>query len=330
MKSKSITLIITYVLMIFCMKYVNARDLKVVTTLPSLASITQSIGGDIIDVSSITRGAQDAHYVEAKPSYMLNLNKADLLIYSGLELEIGWLPLLIQGARNEEVTVGARGNLNASLAITTNEILEKPRGEVDRSMGDVHPMGNPHYLLNPHNAINVSRLITEKLCELDPEHKIQFQENSDLFVQQLENKIREFEKQAEYLKGQEVVCYHVHWSYFLDWLGIKSAGYIELRPGIPPTPKHKQEIIELIMEHHIKVVIISSWKEPSKAEEVAESTGAKLLILPGEVNAMEGADDYFSWIKYLTTHLIESLPVNLQINQLREQIRDQERKRGNQ
>ena len=330
MKTKSITLIIAFFLMIFCFEYVNAKDLYVVTTLPSLASITQSIGGDIIDVSSITRGAQDAHYVEAKPSYMLNVNKADLLIYSGLELEIGWLPLLIQGARNDEVTVGSRGNLNASLAITTNNILEKPRGEVDRSMGDVHPMGNPHYLLNPHNAIYVTRLITEKLCELDPEHKTQFQENADLFIQQLENKIKEFEKQTEYLKGQEVVCYHVHWSYLLSWLGLKSAGYIELRPGIPPTPKHKQRIIELIKEHNIKVVIISSWKDPSKAEEVAESTGAKLLILPGEVNAMEGAEDYFSWIEYLTTHLIEAFPSEIQINQSRQQVREQERKRGNQ
>jgi len=266
--------------------------------------------------------------VEAKPSYMLKLNKADLLIYSGLELEIGWLPLLIQGARNDKVTVGARGNLNASLALSENSILEKPRGEVDRSMGDVHPLGNPHYLLNPNNAIDVAYLITEKLCELDPEHNIQYRENSDMFIKQLDEKINEFEKQTEYLKGKEVVCYHIHWSYFLDWIGIKSAGYIELRPGIPPTPRHKREIIELIKGHQIKVVIISSWKEPTGAEEVAESTGAKLLILPGEVNAMEGADDYSSWLEYLITHLIDTFPSKIQTNQSREQLREQERKRG--
>jgi zinc/manganese transport system substrate-binding protein len=328
MKARSFTLIIIPILTIYCFTYVNAADLDVVTSLPSLASITQSIGGDDIDVYSITRGVQDAHYVEAKPSYMLKLNKADLLIYSGLELEIGWLPLLIQGARNDNVTVGARGNLNASLALTENSILEKPRGEVDRSMGDVHPMGNPHYLLNPHNAVDVAYLITDKLCELDPEHALQYRENSDLFIKQLEEKIIELEKQAEYLRGQKVVCYHVHWSYFLDWLGINSVGYIELRPGIPPTPRHKREIIDLIKRQQIKVLIISSWKEPTGAEEVAESTGAKLLTLPGEVNAMEGADDYLSWLEYLTTHLIESFPSDLQTNQSREQLREQQRRRG--
>jgi len=328
MKNKAIFLIFTSVMMISYSKYVNAGELYVVTTLPSLASITQSIGGEYIDVYSITRGVQDAHYVEAKPSFMLKLNKADLLIYSGLELEIGWLPLLIQGARNDEVTVGARGNLNASLALSGNSILEKPRGEVDRSMGDVHPSGNPHYLLNPSNAVDVAYLITEKLCELDPEHKTQYRKNSDLFIKQLEDKIEEFEKQTAHLRGQEVVCYHVHWSYFLDWLGIKSAGYIELRPGIPPSPKHKREIIELIEENQIMVVIVSSWKEPTKAEEVAEISGANLVILPGEVNAMENTEDYLSWVEYLTTHLIDAFPNNIQTNKSRDQNRQRERKRG--
>jgi zinc/manganese transport system substrate-binding protein len=328
MKAKSIILIFTSLLLIYCTNDVYARDLYVVTTLPSLASITQSIGEEYIDVYCITRGVQDAHYVEAKPSYMLKLNKADLLIYSGLELEIGWLPLLIQGARNDEVSVGARGNLNASMALSAKSILEKPIGDVDRSMGDVHPLGNPHYLLNPHNAIDIVYLITDKLCELDPEHKIQYRENSKIFITQLEHKIEEFEKQTEHLQGQVVVCYHVHWSYLLDWLGIKSAGYIELRPGIPPTPKHKQEIIELIEENQIKVVIISSWKEPTRAEEVAERTGAKLLILPGEVNAMVGAENYLSWIEYLTKSLIDAFSAEIQTNPSNERDRERERKRG--
>jgi len=327
MQCKSLTTFFI-IIMFFYTKHVNAADLFVVTTLPSLASITRSIGGEYVDVYSITRGVQDAHYVEAKPSYMLKLNKADLLIYSGLELEIGWLPLLIQGARNDDVTVGARGNLNASLAVSANSILEKPRGEVDRSMGDVHPMGNPHYLLNPHNAIDVAYLITDKLCELDREHKVQYQENSDIFVKKLENKIIEWEEQTKHLREQEIVCYHVHWSYFLDWLSIKSAGYIELRPGIPPTPKHKREIIELIEEHEIKVVVISSWKEPTRAEEVAESSGSKLVTLPGEVNAMEGAEDYLGWVDYLTTHLIKSFPPEIQTSQSMKQNRERERKRG--
>jgi zinc/manganese transport system substrate-binding protein len=328
MQNKSIIFILSFVIIAFYGKNLKAGGLDVVTTLPSLASITQYIGGDYIDVYSITRGVQDAHYVEAKPSYMLKLHKADLLIYSGLELEIGWLPLLIQGARNNEVTVGAKGNLNASLALLGNAILEKPRGEVDRSMGDVHPSGNPHYLINPYNAIDVADMITEKLCELDPEHKIHYRKNSADFTKILKNKIKEFEKQTEYLKGLEIVCYHIHWSYFLDWLGIKSVGYIELRPGIPPTPKHKREIIELMEEKQIKVVIISSWKVPTKAEEVAKASGAKLVILPGEVNAMDGAEDYLSWVEYLVTHLNDAFSGNTQNTESKNQIRERERKRG--
>jgi ABC-type Zn uptake system ZnuABC Zn-binding protein ZnuA len=328
MKTNPLIYFLVTIQMIFYGNRIEAGDLYVVTTLPSLASITQSIGGEFIDVYSITRGVQDAHYVEAKPSYMMKLNKADLLVYSGLELEIGWLPLLIQGARNDEVTVGSRGNLNASSALPAEAILERPRGEVDRSMGDVHPLGNPHYLLNPNNAIDVTYLITDKLCELDPEHKSQYRKNSEQFIRQLKKKIDDLQEKADHLRGKELVCYHVHWSYFLGWLGIESAGYIESRPGIPPTPRHKQEIIQMMTEHNIKVVIISTWKEPTRAEEVAESTGATLLLLPGEVGAMEGADDYVSWVEYLTTQLVDAFPAEIQTQQQRKQKRKQERKRG--
>jgi zinc/manganese transport system substrate-binding protein len=328
MKIKSTYLIGLFVLVIFSSIAMQAADLNIVTTLPSLKSITRSIGGDYVDVYSITRGAQDAHYVEAKPSYMTKLNRADLLIYSGLELEIGWLPFLIQGARNENVSVGAAGNLNASLALSTDEILEKPRGEIDRSMGDVHPMGNPHYLLNPYNAIDVADLIAEKLIELDPEHTTVYQKNCDTYICLLENKIYALEEQAADLQGQEVVCYHVHWSYLLNWLGIESAGYIELRPGIPPTPKHKREIIKLMNNKQIKVVIISSWKEPTKAREVADACQAQLLILPGEVNAMDGVEDYFSWIDYLVSQLCEAYPANPHHSRPRHHFKHHEKRRG--
>jgi len=218
-----------------------AQELDIITTLPSLASITESIGGEHVEVYSITRGVQDAHYIEAKPSYMVKLNRADLLIYSGLELEIGWLPLLIEGARNHDVTPGAPGNLNASSAITISNILERPRGEVDRSMGDVHPAGNPHYLLNPYNGLQVAELITDKLIELDPDHMDAYDKNYEIFKTKLNNAISRMEEMAEILEDLELVCYHVHWTYLLDWLKINVAGYVELRPGIPPTPRHKKK-----------------------------------------------------------------------------------------
>jgi len=300
---KTTLLILCLLLIVFSMSQVEAGKVNVVATLPCLADITEKVGGDLVKVYSITRGVQDAHYVEAKPSYMVKLHKADLLIYSGLELEIGWLPLLIQGARNNRVTVGSEGNLNASSGLHTENILEKPRGEVDRSMGDVHPAGNPHYLLNPGNAVQVAELIAGRLSQIDLKNSAQYEQNFENFKKQVTEKLLELEPKISQLKGKNLVCYHVHWSYLLDWLNINIAGLIELRPGIPPTPKHKKYIIELMENKDIDVVIISSWKEPTKAREVAAAAGAKLVILPGEVSAMKGADDYLGWIDYMVSQL---------------------------
>ena len=328
MKFSIKSIVIGFIILVLGFGHSKADKLNIVTTLPSLESITKSIGGGYVNVYSITRGSQDAHYVEAKPSYMVKLNKADLLIYSGLELEIGWLPLLIQGARNNKVTVGSKGNLNAATAISIQSILEKPHGEVDRSMGDVHPSGNPHYLLNPYNGLLVAEHIAERIKTLDPEHKDQYDQNLQQFKNILNSKIAELENKASHLQDKEIICYHVHWSYLLDWLKIKQVGFVELRPGIPPTPKHKQEIIELIKEKQIEVVIVSSWKEPTKAREVANATGAKLLILPGEVKAMKGSDNYIEWIEYMVTQLSEAFDSNIGPKQ--ERIRQHERKRGKQ
>jgi zinc/manganese transport system substrate-binding protein len=195
-------------------------------------------------------------------------------------------------------------------------------------MGDVHPGGNPHYLLNPNNALLVADLIAERIKSLDPEHKEQYDHNVSTFKETLKKKIQELENKALQLQDQNIVCYHVHWSYFLDWLKLKQNGYIELRPGIPPTPKHKQEIISLIKENQVKVIIVSSWKEPTKAREVANATDAKLIILPGEVNAMKGSGNYFQWIDYMVNQLVDAFGSDLQSN--RQRNRNQERKRGQQ
>jgi ABC-type Zn uptake system ZnuABC Zn-binding protein ZnuA len=298
---------VLFLMIIFSAAPASAKKLKVVTSLPSLASITESIGGEYVDVTSISRGMQDAHYIEAKPSYMVKLSKADLLIYSGMELEIGWLPLLIQGSRNSRVAVGSRGSLNASIAIPEDEILEKPRGGVDRTMGDVHPMGNPHYILDPRKGLMVSELIAQKLCELDPNHRADYEKNLAAFQSELEGKMMEWGQTLAPLQDMEVVTYHPHWTYVLDWLGMETAGYIELRPGIPPTPKHKKEVEELMRIENIPMVIVSSWKEPRKARDVAAASGAELVILPGEVQALPGTDDYISAIDYMVNELAGAL-----------------------
>ncbi len=284
----------------------EGKRLKIVTTLPSLASITEQIAGDHADISSITRGSQDAHYIQAKPSYMVQLSRADLLIYSGMELEIGWLPLLLRGCRNNKVAVGEPGNLNASSALDAEDILERPRGELDRSMGDVHPMGNPHYLLNPHLSLKVARLIADRLGELDPSNGQDYDTNYSAYETNLQQTLEKVKQERERLRGAQIVCYHPHWNYLVDWLGLQNRGYIEDRPGIPPTPKHKMEIIQLMKRHSIPIVGISSWKEPTKAREVARSCNARLVVLPGEVGALSGAEDYLDWIEYLVNELADA------------------------
>jgi zinc/manganese transport system substrate-binding protein len=170
-------------------------------------------------------------------------------------------------------------------------------------MCDIHPAGNPHYLFNPYNTFKVTELIANRLIELDPDNKEDYLKNLENFNDKLKAKIEEFEDTFSIFTDIELVCYHNHWSYLLDWLNIKSVGYIELRPGIPPTPRHKMEIINLMKEKEIKVVIISSWKEPTKAEEVAEAVNAQLIVLPGEVNAMDNTDNYFEWMGYIVDKL---------------------------
>jgi zinc/manganese transport system substrate-binding protein len=195
-------------------------------------------------------------------------------------------------------------------------------------MGDVHPGGNPHYLLNPNNALLVADLIARRIKSMDPEHKEQYDRNLSQFKEILKEKIQEWGDKASQIQGQDIVCYHVHWSYLINWLKLNQKGYIELRPGIPPTPKHKQEIISLVKENQIKVIIVSSWKEPTKAREVANATGAKLLILPGEVNAMKGSNTYVKWIDYMVTQVLAAYGSDLELNGQKNRIR--RRKRGQQ
>jgi len=307
---------------------IYAKKLNVVTTLPCLADIAKNIGRDQVKVYSITRGAQDPHYVDAKPSYMVKLHKADLLIYSGLELEIGWLPLLIQGARNNKVSVGSPGNLNASMAIEHDHILERPRGEVDRSMGDVHPAGNPHYLLNLNNAIHVAEYIADHMSLIDPDHLDLYTQNFEIYRDKIKNLLAELDPAIKRLNGKQLVCYHVHWSYLIEWLNIEMVGLIELRPGIPPTPKHKKQTIDLIKKKNVPVVIISSWKQPKKAQEVAKAAESELVILPGEVGAMGKTENYLDWISHLVNDLDRAFGSEQDVAGNPQRKRERIRKRG--
>ena len=272
---------------------VRAEPLRVVTSIETFADLARSVGGAFVKAESLARGYQDPHFVEAKPSLLIPLSRADLLVYAGLDLEIGWLPPLVQGSRNSRIQPGAKGNLDASTAI---EVLDLPAGKVDRSQGDIHPRGNPHYWLPPLNALKVAKEIAARLKELDPVHGADYDTNLQKFGAQLKAKASEWSRKAAALRGLKVVPYHKSWSYVSDWLGLREIGYVEIKPGIPPDPKHLAELILRMKAESVRVLLIESFYNRGIAGQVADSAGAKLLVLPSDVGATPKIQSYLDLV----------------------------------
>jgi zinc/manganese transport system substrate-binding protein len=260
----------------------HAEPIRVVTSIETFADLARTVGGGHVNVESLARGYQDPHFVEAKPNLLVPLSKADLLVYAGLDLEIGWLPPLVQGSRNPRIQAGAKGNLDASTAI---EVLDLPAGKVDRSQGDIHPRGNPHYWLPPVNALKVAKEIAARLKELDPSHGADYDTNLQSFGAQLKSKSADWSRKAALLRGLKVVPYHKSWTYVSDWLGLREIGYVELKPGIQPDPKHLAELILRMKAESVRVLMIESFYNRGIAGQAADAAGAKLLVLPSDVGA---------------------------------------------
>ncbi|MBT3265617.1 zinc ABC transporter substrate-binding protein [Candidatus Poribacteria bacterium] len=266
-----------------------ARGLQVVTTTTDLAALTRAVGGEYVDVYAIAKGAQDPHYVAAKPSYIRKVNRADLLVYTGLELEVGWLPLLIEGARNRALTPGAAGLLDASTAV---EKLEVPHSEVDRSQGDVHPEGNPHYLLDPRNGVLVAELIADRLCQLDPAHADEYTTAQALFASETASRIEDWEERLRAVGGISLVAFHRTWTYLAAWANLRIANYIEEKPGIPAGPRHLAALVDQMTAEDIGVIAVAHYNPTRSAESLAARTGARMLVLPAAVLASNDVDEY--------------------------------------
>lgn len=282
--------------LVFVLPLAAHAKLNVVATIPDLAAIAEEIGGDLVEVKSLCRGDQDPHYLEPKPSFIVAVNKADLLIEVGLELEIGWLPVLLTQSRNAEILRGQAGHLDASVGIP---VLEIPSGKIDRSMGDIHPLGNPHYLLDPRNGLIVARQIAEKLSELDPANASGYTANGAAFESRLRQKIALWQRTAGPLRGRQIVSHHKSFSYLVNWLGIKVEGLIEPKPGIPPPPSHIHHLIQTITEKKISLIIAENFYDPKPAHELAKKTGATALILPGMVAGEAGIKTYADLFDFL-------------------------------
>jgi zinc/manganese transport system substrate-binding protein len=272
-----------------------AAKLKVVTATTDLAEFAAQVVGDRVEVESIARGYQDPHFVEAKPSFLLKLRRADLLITVGLQLEIGWLPPLITQCGNPAIQAGAKGYLDASQYA---EILEIPAGIVTRAMGDVHPFGNPHYWLDPENGRRIARGIAQKLAEMQPQDSAYFEERFQAFSKRLDETEKVWDAEMKPFRGRKVVTYHRSWPNFLKRFGLVSAGEIEPRPGIPPGPRHTVEIIQMMKRDNVKVILVEPYFDLKTPNAIARETGAQVVVLLPSVGGEKEVTDYFRLFDY--------------------------------
>ncbi len=273
--------------------------LTVVTTTEDLASIGREVGGDHISIESLARGYQDPHFVEAKPSFVRVVNRARMLFNVGLELEVGWLPLLIQGARNPSIIV-----VDLSQGIT---VLEKPTGPISRAQGDVHPLGNPHYWLDPRNGVIMARRVAQELKAVAPGDATMFDQNLKSFEGELGARRKRWEEEITPFRGAQLVTYHKEWEYLAKWLGLSIVGYVEDKPGIPATPRHLEELVQTMQQLKIKALLASNYTNPSVPKSVAEKTGAKLVMLASSVGGEEGTKTYADLFDSIVSKLASAL-----------------------
>ncbi len=272
-----------------------SAKLKVVATLPVFASLASEIGGDRIEASSLARPNQDPHFLDAKPSYVVELNRADLLIYGGLDLETGWLPPILIQARNSKILPGNPGNVNAAQGIQPLDVLKTP---MDRSFGDVHPLGNPHIWLDPRNAKLIAANIYQHFSQVDPEGKPYYEDRLKAFLAQMDQKMTQWNSQVASLKGKAVLTYHRSFSYFADWTGLNVVATIEPKPGIPPSSKHVDKLLKLIPIDQVKAILAENFYPRKFPEYLAEKAGIPFLVLPTQTGE-EGTQSYFDLIDLL-------------------------------
>ena len=269
------------------------EPLKVVTTIETFADLARRVGGEKVSVESLSHGYQDPHFVEARPNLMVTLNRADLLVRVGLDLEIGWLPLLVQGSRNEKILAGQAGDLDVSTLI---DVTDVPQVKVSRAMGDIHPGGNPHYWVPPVNAVRIAKGLAERFKQLRPADAAYFDAQFQKFFTELKSRAAGWEALAKPLAGRKIVTYHRSWVYVSKWLKLEEVGYVENKPGVPPSPDHLAELIMLMRNQGVKTIVMEDFYNRSVAETVAEKADAKVLSMPSDVGSRPDIKTYFELV----------------------------------
>ena len=302
---RSMPALLSGFIFIFLTAFGAEAKLKIVTTTTDFASIAREIGGDRVEAVSLAKGSQDPHFVDAKPSFIRLLNQADILIDGGIELEIGWLPPLLENARNGKIQTGSPGRIVASTGVN---ILQIPTRPVERSQGDVHPLGNPHYMLDPENGKVVGEEIASTLCRLDGRSCDQYRKNQTAFNQHLDRKMADWIKAMAPYRGTKIVTYHDSWPYFAERFGLNVVGHIEPKPGVPPSTAHLKQLIETASHEKVKVILMEPFYNDQAPKFVAAQTGTKVIVLPPSVASEMGINDTFQ----LFDHLVATLTAALQ------------------
>ena len=280
-----------------------AKKLRVVTTIPDLADMTRQVAGDLVEVTSLATGVENIHNVPMRPSFAVTLNRADVLVLMGLEIEHAFLPALLEASRNPRIQRDTPGYVDCSVYVTPLEVPTR----LDRSLGDVHPMGNPHFNLDPAQAKNIVRAIVEGLSRNAPENAATFQKNGQAYVAKVEEAMARWQREAAPLKGKKLVSYHPDMIYFAERFGMVQFGTIEIRPGVDPTPAHVADLIERMRQAKVEIVVRELHYPAGLAETVAKATGAKLVELPAMVGGVPDAKNYISFIDYNVRTMVKAV-----------------------
>jgi ABC-type Zn uptake system ZnuABC Zn-binding protein ZnuA len=301
---KRFVIIITAALLTLVVRADASAEIKVITTTQDLAAIVSEIGGDKVSVDSIAKGYQDPHFVEAKPSFILKLHSANLLVVVGRELEVAWLPALITQSRNAAIQPGAAGYLDAS---QTAKILDIPTGQITRAMGDVHPQGNPHYWLDPGNGRQIAKAVQAKLSDLSRADAAYFAQRFTDFDRRLTDAEKRWKATMAPYKGLKVVTYHRSWTNFADAFGLDVIGYVEPKPGIPPSPAHTLDLQQEMKGKNVKILIVEPYFDLKTPNAIGRDTGAKVIVLMPSVGGVKEVPGYLQLFDYDINLLVSAI-----------------------
>jgi zinc/manganese transport system substrate-binding protein len=279
-------------------------DLKVATSLTDLASVAEFVGGEHVSAVSLCKGYDDPHFVPAKPSLMKAIQNADVFVSAGLELDSGWLPVVLPGSRNPKIQPGKPGFVDASEGV---EVLEKPTGTVSRAEGDVHPLGNPHYYADPKNLEVVAHHLAEVFSRLDPANAVDYSANAAEFDRKMEEALAGWEKQLAPYNGASIVTFHKNFVYFAQRFGLKLFGTVEPKPGIPPSPRQIAELAESMKQAGVRVVLYQPYYDADASQKVATKAGGVAVEIATEVGGVPEAKNVFSKFDVLVSSLVKAL-----------------------